>query len=229
MCAAHGSTIQPTTPVVTRLTAAPATADTTQAGNYTYIKFPADQVLTGAYPIMYVERTAEEYMTRFEVGQNWIIALGVMAGLGVLIVIIFEIYILYRLLGTRLGHRWRTMWLGQLLLFGIFLCYMTLFAYILIPTRVTCGIIRFGVGVSYAFCFAVLLVKLMVILTSKSSKHSFQAGDVESANYLKGVYQFLMFMFAVGIQIVIDAQWLITVPPQAVQVYAIDVMMCTVM
>ncbi|XP_041347672.1 metabotropic glutamate receptor 2-like [Gigantopelta aegis] len=217
-CDIFRTTTPPTTPGVTRATAPPTTADSTQAGNYTIIKFPADQVVTGAYPITFTERTAEEYMTRFEVGQRWIIALGVMAGLGVLIVIMFEIYILYRLLGTRMGHRWRTMWLGQLLLFGIFLCYMTLFAYILIPTKATCGIIRFGVGVSYAFCFAVLLVKLMVILTSKSSKLSFLPGDVESPNYLKGVYQFLMFMFAVGIQIVIDAQWLITVPPEAIRV-----------
>ena len=55
---------------------------------------------------------------------------GVLAGLGILAVIIFEIYILYKLLGTHMGQKWRTMWLGQLLLFGIFLCYLTLFAYL---------------------------------------------------------------------------------------------------
>ena len=70
-----------------------------------------------------------------------------------------------------------------------------------IPTKATCGITRFGVGVSYSVCFAVLLVKLMVILTSKSSENSLIPGDTESANYLKGIYQFLMFVFVVGVQV----------------------------
>lgn len=66
--------------------------------------------------------------------------------------------------------------------------------------QATCGITRFGVGVSYAFCFAVLLVKLMVILTSKTSDVLF-TGELESPNYLKGIYQFLLFIFAVGVQV----------------------------
>jgi hypothetical protein len=70
-----------------------------------------------------------------------------------------------------------------------------------IPTKATCGITRFGVGVSYSICFAVLLVKLMVILTSKSSDNSLIPGDAESPNYLKGIYQFLMFVFVVGVQV----------------------------
>ena len=63
---------------------------------------------------------------------------GVLAGLGILAVIIFEIYILYKLLGTHMGQKWRTMWLGQLLLFGIFLCYLTLFAYLPVSASLTC-------------------------------------------------------------------------------------------
>lgn len=175
----------------------------------------ANQQFTGAFSKQM--RWGGEYGTRFEIGQKWIIALGVLAGLGILAVIVFEIYILYKLMGTKIGRQWRTMWLGQLLLCGIFLAYLTLFAYIPVPTKATCGITRFGVGVSYAIIFAVLLVKLMVILTSKSSE-SYIAGDIESPNYLKGIYQFLMFVFAVGVQIVIDTQWLIQVPPEVVKV-----------
>ncbi|CAG5126096.1 unnamed protein product [Candidula unifasciata] len=211
--------------VITSTTAAPTTAVTggnasttsipTTPSKYSQVMYPVGQVITGAFSEE--ERYDNEYGTRFDVGQKWIIALGVLAGLGILCVIVFEIYILYKLLGTPTGSRWRTMWLGQLLLFGIFLCYLVLFAYLPIPTKATCGITRFGVGVSYAFCFAVLLVKLMVILTSKPSD-VLLPGDVETPNYLKGTYQFLMFIFAVGVQVVIDIQWLITVPPEAVKV-----------
>ena len=65
---------------------------------------------------------------------------------------------------------------------------------------------RFAVGASYAMCFSILLVKLMIIISSKS------------VGYLKGIYQFLMFFFAWGVQIVIDVEWLILRPPGVVKV-----------
>ncbi|XP_005089382.2 metabotropic glutamate receptor 2 isoform X2 [Aplysia californica] len=207
----------PTSPPTVGATSEPTSEEPPK---YSTVQYRLGQAITGAYPAADHESYREEYGTRFDQGHRWVIALGVLAGVGILAVIIFEIYILYKLLGTRMGHKWRTMWLGQLLLFGIFLAYLVLFAYIFVPTKATCGITRFGVGVSYAICFAVLLVKLMVILTSKSSD-VLLPGD-ESPNYLKGIYQFLMFVFAVGVQIVIDVQWLITVPPEAVQVTAND-------
>ncbi|XP_059165918.1 metabotropic glutamate receptor 3-like isoform X2 [Physella acuta] len=211
-CCEPPTTVAPTT--ISMTTQQPVISSTGSLSTVP-VQYPLGQVITGAYQNVY--RANEEYGTRFDLGHKWIIALGVLAGLGILCVIIFEIYILYKLLGTRMGKQWRTMWLGQLLLFGIFLCYLVLFAYLPIPTKATCGITRFGVGVSYAFCFAVLLVKLMVILTSKTSEVLF-TGELESPNYLKGIYQFLLFIFAVGVQIVIDIQWLIIVPPEAVKV-----------
>jgi hypothetical protein len=178
--------------------------------------FEDDQEFTGVWRDQ--ERMSKDSSTRFENGYDWIIALGVCAGLGLVCVLVFEIYILYKLMGTKIGKQWRTMWLGQLLLFGLFCSYLTLFAYLFTPTKATCGITRFGVGVSYAMCFAILLVKLMVLLTSKTSADTLLPGDVDSPNYLRGIYQFLMFLFVVGVQVVIAVQWLIQVPPDAVQV-----------
>ena len=65
---------------------------------------------------------------------------------------------------------------------------------------------RFGLGCSYAMCFSILLVKLMIILSSKS------------VGYLKGIFQVLMFIFAWGVQIVVDVEWLILRPPEVVMV-----------
>ncbi|KAK3786898.1 hypothetical protein RRG08_017496 [Elysia crispata] len=192
------------------------TPSSTLNKNEVLVVYPLGQEITGAY--FDDEREDNEYGTRMDLRHRWIIALGVLAGLGILSVIVFEIYILYMMLGTHMANKWRTMWLGQLLLFGVLLCYLVLFAYLPIPTKATCGITRFGVGVSYSICFAVLLVKLMVILTSRTSSDVLLPGDAESPNYLKGIYQFLMFIFAVGVQVVIDTQWLITVPPEAVRV-----------
>ena len=55
-------------------------------------------------------------------------------------------------------------------------------------------------------CFSILLVKLMIILSSKS------------VGYLKGIFQILMFIFAWGVQIVVDVEWLILRPAEVVMV-----------
>lgn len=205
----------PTTTVETTAAPVVTTTDPTEGGKYSFVKFMSGQHFTGVYSDSV--RDSDEFGTRFDIGQKWIIALGVLAGVGCVAVLVFEIYILFKLLGTRIGRQWRTMWLGQLLLFGIFLSYLTMFAFLFIPTNTTCGIIRFGIGVSYAIIYSVLLVKLMVILTSTTTE-SIIPGDIESPNYLKGIYQFLMFIFAMGVQVVIDIQWLIQVPPEAIKV-----------
>jgi hypothetical protein len=111
----------------------------------------------------------------------WVIPLMILSGLGIFIVLCFEIYVLSKLIGTKAIRKWRTMWLGQLLLVSI----------------------RFGVGASYSMIYSILLVKLMIILSSKS------------IGYLKGVYQVLMFLFAWTVQLVVDAEWLILVPAKA--------------
>lgn len=134
----------------------------------------------------------------------WVIILIVLAGVGLFLVIIIEIFLLCRMAGTTLTRRFRTFWLGQLLLFSIFLCYLALFAFVPSPTKASCGIIRFCVGVCYAMPFAILLVKLMIILSS------------ESIGYLKGIFQVLMFIFAWGVQIGLDTTWMILYHPKAV-------------
>ena len=64
-------------------------------------------------------------------------------------------------------------------------------------------------------CFSVLLVKLMILISS------------ESFGFLKGAFQVLMFLFAWGIQIVIDTEWLLLRYPAAVSTEdGSDVMKC---
>lgn len=220
-CLECGEKLPPTTTKSTTTTEAPSSTKVTVT-NKEFIQLMIDnyfkegQEFTGVWREQ--DRDDIDSSTRFDNGFDWIIAIGVCAGLGIVCVLVFEVYILYKLMGTKIGKQWRTMWLGQLLLFGIFCSYLTLFAYLFTPTKATCGITRFGVGVSYAMCFAILLVKLMVLLTSKTSADTLLPGDVDSPNYLRGIYQFLMFIFVVGVQVVIAVQWLIQVPPDAVQV-----------
>ena len=120
---------------------------------------------------------------------TWTIVLLILCCLGLIVVVIFEVYLVSKIVGSPIPSHWRTMWLGQLLLFSLLLCYLVLFAFVVSPTVTSCVILRFGVGVCYAMCFSVLLVKLMIIMSSAS------------IGYLKGIYQFLMFVFAWGVQV----------------------------
>ena len=74
--------------------------------------------------------------------ETWIIVLIILAGIGILLTIIFEVYLMSKIIGDPFIKHWRTMWLGQLLLLAVFLCYSTLFAFVPTPTKYTCGIIR---------------------------------------------------------------------------------------
>ena len=75
--------------------------------------------------------------------ETWIIVLIILAGIGILLTIIFEVYLMSKIIGDPFIKHWRTMWLGQQLLLAVFLCYLTLFAFVPTPTKYTCGIIRY--------------------------------------------------------------------------------------
>ncbi len=74
--------------------------------------------------------------------ETWVIILIILAGIGILLTIVFEIYLMSKIIGDPFIKHWRTMWLGQLLLLAIFLCYLSLFAFVPTPTKYSCGIIR---------------------------------------------------------------------------------------
>ena len=131
----------------------------------------------------------------------WVIVLIVCLAIDLLIVVAFECFIMYKLAGTSISLA--KIWLGQLLLVAVFLTFLSLFAFVTTETDSSCGIIRFSVGVCYAMIFSVFLVKLLIIL---SSKH---------VGYLKGIFQVLMFLFAFGVQLGIDIQWLLLRKPEA--------------
>ena len=133
---------------------------------------------------------------------DWVIALLILAAIGILFVVAFEIYLLYKMAGKEI----RSMWLGQMLLLGLFLSFLSLFAFAPTPTKGTCGIIRFSIGFCYAVIYSVFLVKLMILFSSKT------------IGYLKGIFQVLMFIFALGVQLAIDIEWLIMKPPEAMVV-----------
>lgn len=136
---------------------------------------------------------------------GWVIALITLSSVGIVCVLAIEVWLLIKTLAVRRtsSPSFQSMWLGQVLLFGIFCSYLTLFAFLPFSSPVTCGIIRFCVGICYALCFSVLVVKLLLILDSKSGLQ-----DVSRR------FQVVLLFFAWAVQLVIDIQWLISSPPK---------------
>lgn len=132
-------------------------------------------------------------------GDSWVIPLVVLSTLNITAIVFFEVYVLYKSCGSR-----RHLFLGQVLLFGLFLCAALGFAFVPTPHWFTCALTRAGVGIAYVLVFATLLVKCVFLLS------------LHVGVYLSAAYQGLLLFFAIAVQAVISIQWLIYRPPQVV-------------
>lgn len=103
-------------------------------------------------------------------------------------------------LSTLLCYR-RHLFLGQMLLLGLFSCAGLAAILTATPTLLSCATVRFGAGVAFALVFASLLVKCVFLIS------------LNGGVYLPAPYQGLLLLFAVLIQIAVGSQWLLTSPP----------------
>ncbi|KAK9877143.1 hypothetical protein WA026_016887 [Henosepilachna vigintioctopunctata] len=111
----------------------------------------------------------------------------------------FEVFVLCKAYRTTPSRR--HLFLGQMLLLGLFSCAALASVQAASPTELTCAIVRFGTGVAYAIIFASLLVKCVFLVS------------LNGGVYLPAPYQGLLLLFAILIQVAIGVQWLLTNPP----------------
>lgn len=131
--------------------------------------------------------------------EPWVIPIVVLSCVSMLMMAAFEIFVLCKTRQTSPNRR--HLFLGQMLLLGLFSCAGLSALLTARPTALSCATIRFGTGVSLAIVFASLLVKCIFLIS------------LNGGVYLPAPYQGLLLLFAVLIQITIGVQWLITVPP----------------
>ncbi|XP_018326007.1 metabotropic glutamate receptor 3 isoform X2 [Agrilus planipennis] len=129
----------------------------------------------------------------------WVIPLLSCAGLTMLLIIAFEIFVLCKARQTIPSRR--HLFLGQMLLLGLFFGATVSAIITMSPTQLTCAVVRFGTGVAYAIIFSSLLVKCIFLIS------------LNSGVYLPASYQGLLLFFAILVQIAIGIQWLFTNPP----------------
>ena len=134
----------------------------------------------------------------------WVIPVLAAAGSIILIMLIFEIYLVSQTVKTSPSRR--HLFLGQMLLLGLLASAAMSVVFTLQPTNMTCALVRLGTGLAYTLVYSTLLVKLVFLIS------------LNSGVYLPATYQSLLLCFAILIQLVIGVQWLVTSPPHLVQV-----------
>ncbi|KAJ8952211.1 hypothetical protein NQ318_022661 [Aromia moschata] len=131
--------------------------------------------------------------------EAWVIPLLALAGVTMALIACFEVFVLCKAWRTTPSRR--HLFLGQMLLLGLFCCAGLAAVLAASPTRLTCAVARFGTGVAYAIVFAALLVKCVFLIS------------LNGGVYLPAPYQGLLLLFAILIQVAVGVQWLLTSPP----------------
>lgn len=130
--------------------------------------------------------------------EPWVVPVLVLSSLAMIAMAAFEVFVLCKAWQTSPSRR--HLFLGQMLLLGLFCCAGLAAILTTTPTVLSCGILRFCIGVSYALVFASLLVKCVFLIS------------LNSGVYLPAPYQGLLLLFAVLIQVAVGAQWLLNSP-----------------
>ncbi|CRL08223.1 CLUMA_CG020912, isoform A [Clunio marinus] len=131
--------------------------------------------------------------------QAWVIPIIVLACMSMFLMAAFEVFVLVKT--RRTSPNRRHLFLGQMLLLGLFSCTGLSALLTARPSTLSCATIRFGTGVSFAIVFSSLLVKCIFLIS------------LNGGIYLPAPYQALLLLFAVLIQLTVGIQWLITASP----------------
>ncbi|XP_050093175.1 uncharacterized protein LOC126576106 [Anopheles aquasalis] len=131
--------------------------------------------------------------------EPWVVPVLVLASLSMLMMAAFEVFVLCK--AWRTSPSRRHLFLGQMLLLGLFACSGLAAVLTVTPTVLSCATMRFGAGVAFALVFASLLVKCVFLIS------------LNGGVYLPAPYQGLLLLFAVLIQVAVGGQWLLTSPP----------------
>ncbi|XP_076253195.1 mangetout isoform X1 [Rhynchophorus ferrugineus] len=105
--------------------------------------------------------------------------------------------------------------LSYTLLAGILMCYSVTYALVLKPSDIACGIQRFGAGFCFTVVYAALLTKTnRISRIFKAGKHS-----AKRPNFISPRSQLIICTGLVGVQVLINAVWMIISPPRAIYHY----------
>lgn len=116
--------------------------------------------------------------------ESWVIPLVSFSLFNIAAILIFEVYVLYKSCGSK-----RHLFLGQILLLGLFLCSVLGLFYVPEPHWIFCSITRAGLGIAYTIVFGTLLVKCIFLL------------KLHDGIYFNASFQALFLFFVIGVEV----------------------------
>lgn len=137
--------------------------------------------------------------------EPWVIPLVSFSLFNVAVILIFEVYVLYKSCGGK-----RHLFLGQILLLGLFLCSLLGIFYIPEPHWIFCSITRAGLGIVYTIVFGTLLVKCVFLL------------KLHDGVYFNASFQGLFLFFVIAVEVVIVTQWMVYEPSVVISSADVD-------
>ncbi|XP_046427712.1 uncharacterized protein LOC124183355 [Neodiprion fabricii] len=129
--------------------------------------------------------------------QPWALPLAALSAAAMIFMAGFEVFVLLKARAAVPSRR--HLFLGQVLLLGLFLLAGLSAAPSLAPNPISCGALRL-IGLPAALVFAALLVKCVFLLS------------LNSGVYLPAPYQALVLVFAILVQVAIIGQWFYGTP-----------------
>lgn len=133
----------------------------------------------------------------------WACILAGLTGLSLCFIVSYEVYALTKIC-VNLSHgspaSQSGIFLGQVLLFSIFLMILSIYSFTFEANYQICTIKRFVPSVANVLCFGNLFVKVLVLIS------------VKKGQFLSACYQALMLVLIVVIQTIVNVQWLVNSP-----------------
>ncbi|KAL1451206.1 hypothetical protein WDU94_003490 [Cyamophila willieti] len=163
-------------------------------------------------PPSFIHKSFAPPLTSILRREVWVMPLFVLSFLTMTLIAMFEVFVLCKTWKTTPSRR--HLLLGQMLLLGLFICAAVSAVILLEPSPLTCAVIRMGTGLGYAIVFSTLLVKCVFLIS------------LNTGVYLPAPYQALLLFFAVTIQLVIGAQWLLNDPAKISDIPGIEGSFC---
>lgn len=133
---------------------------------------------------------------------QWVPPLVILSSINIFMILSFELYVIFKAVRTVPSRR--HLFLGQTLLFGLFICSVLGFVFTLKTNLITCILTRTGLGIGYSLVFGTLLVKTIFLL------------GLHDGTYLPALYQVTLLLFIFATQVAIEIQWFISSKPSVI-------------
>ncbi|XP_070560422.1 metabotropic glutamate receptor 2-like isoform X2 [Ptychodera flava] len=105
--------------------------------------------------------------------------------------------------------------LSYVLLLGVFMCFAMTYLLVAKPSHIICGAQKFMIGISFATCYAALMIKTNRIARIFNSGKT----SAKRPSYISPQSQLVFTAVLVGIQVIISTAFVIASPPQGIRHY----------